>query len=115
MIIASFIPLAFPQAGGIFSIMVDWYAGLLGPIGIPLLLGLVYKHTTWRGAIASWAGGFIVWAIFKYGLKTPWTITTWVQLITSFVIFFLEPIITRKIAKISTEEIKRIEKFFEGL
>jgi len=115
MIIASFIPLAFPQAGGIFNIMVDWYAGLLGPIGIPLLLGLVYKHTTWRGAIASWAGGFIVWAIFKYGLKTPWTITTWAELITSFVIFFFEPIITRKIAKISTEEIKRIEKFFEGL
>jgi SSS family solute:Na+ symporter len=115
MIIASFIPLVLPQAGGIFNIMVDWYAGLLGPIGIPLLLGLVYKYTTWRGAIASWAGGFIVWAIFKYGLKTPWTITTWAELITSFVIFFLEPMITRKIAKIGIEEIKRIEEFFEGL
>jgi len=111
MVIASFIPLAFPQAGGIFDIMVRWYAGLLGPIGIPLLLGLVYKRTTWRGALASWAGGFIVWAIFSYGLKTPWTITTWAQLITSFAVFFLEPMITRK----SPEEIKKIEKFFEGL
>jgi len=110
-LITIWVALVAPQLGPAFNVMVTWYAGLLGPISIPLLLGLLFKGTSWRGAIASWAGGFIVWAIFNFGLRTPWTITTGCQLLTSFAIFFLEPLIVRK----SPDEEKRIAELFEAL
>ena len=105
------VALVAPQLGGAFQAMVKWYAGLLGPISIPLLFGLLYRGTSWRGALASWAGGFTVWAILNFGLHTPWEITTGCQLLTSFVIFFLEPLIVKK----SVDEERRVTDLFEVL
>ncbi|MEM2220222.1 MAG: hypothetical protein QXG40_00355 [Ignisphaera sp.] len=107
------VALAFiaPSLGPAFSVMVTWYAGLLGPVAVPLLLGLMYGRTTWRGALASWAGGFIVWAVLNFIVRTPWTITTGAQLLTSFGLFFLESLVTKP----GPEEKERIDNLFKIL
>ena len=92
------------QLGGAFKAMMDWYAAILGPVAVPLLFGMLNRRTTWRGALAAWAGGFLTFLLLKYGLDTPillnyglvpWTVSTGGSLLVTFAIFFGEGYITR--------------------
>ncbi|MGD8236924.1 MAG: Na+:solute symporter [Armatimonadota bacterium] len=97
-----------PALGGAFSAMIEWYGAVLGPVSIPLLFGMVLRRTTWRGALLSWAGGFVTFVAFKYWLvdllwvnlfgMTPadagthaqaiaWCIYTGAELFVAFAIF----------------------------
>ncbi len=93
---------------GAFNAMIEWYAAILGPISVPLLFGLVYKKATWKGAIASWALGFVSFVVVKYGYaaitnsETPFAIYTGVELLVSFSAFFLDGFISKP-----SQEIKK--------
>jgi len=100
--------LATPHLGGAFKAMMDWYAALLGPISIPLLFGMVWRRTTWRGAVAAWLGGFLTFALCKYGLKTSWTIYTGAELAVAFGIFFAEGFLFRQ----TSQEAERVKALF---
>lgn len=54
--------------GGILSLLIVWFGALVGPISIPMLLGLLpaFKHSGSKAAIVSWAGGIITFIIVKY-------------------------------------------------
>ncbi len=83
------------EMGGAFKAMMDWYAAVLGPVSIPLLFGMLNRRTTWRGALAAWAGGFLTFILLKYGLGASWTVFTGGELLVTFAIFFGEGYITR--------------------
>ncbi|QDO95182.1 Na+:solute symporter [Formosa sediminum] len=53
--------------GGIFGLIVTWFAALLGPISIPVILGLlpVFKHSGSIAAIVSIIGGLSVFILLK--------------------------------------------------
>ncbi|MFQ5808279.1 MAG: Na+:solute symporter [Armatimonadota bacterium] len=57
-----------PALGGAFTAMIEWYGAVLGPVSIPLLFGMLLRRTTWRGALLSWAGGFVTFVLCKYWL-----------------------------------------------
>lgn len=53
--------------GGIFGLIVTWFAALLGPISVPMILGLlpVFKKSGSTAAIGSIVGGLIVFISLK--------------------------------------------------
>jgi Na+/proline symporter len=76
--------------GVVLKIVVDLVAATMGPISIPLMLGLLpwFRRSGSRAAIASWAIGLIVWAIVKWGIgSTDTTLVVALPLATSFVVY----------------------------
>lgn len=118
--------LATESLGGAFKAMIDWYAAVLGPVSIPLLFGMLFSRTTWRGALLSWAGGFATFLLFKYWAtealcialsgQAPddalaWTLTTGAELLVAFAVFFLEGVFSEQ----TPEEKERVANLFERL
>ena len=58
--------------GGVASLILSWFAALLGPTAIPLLLGLfpMFKHCDAKSAICSTLAGFLVFVLSKMGVLT---------------------------------------------
>lgn len=56
--------------GGVLGLIISWFGALVGPVSIPMLLGLLpaFKHSNSAAAISSVAAGFITFVVFKYGL-----------------------------------------------
>ena len=103
------------QLQGAFTAIIEWYAAILGPVSIPLLLGMLYRKTTWRGAMASWFFGFSTFIFFKYGwpaitgYATSFALYTGMELLVSFSVFMLEG----KFGKFSKQEQAQVDDFFE--
>lgn len=53
--------------GGVFGLIVSWFASLLGPIAIPMILGLlpVFKNNGSISALISIIGGLLAFAVTK--------------------------------------------------
>ncbi|MBK7105572.1 MAG: Na+:solute symporter [Ignavibacteriae bacterium] len=102
---------------GAFNTMVEWYAAILGPISIPLLFGMIFRKPTWRGAIYSWASGFIAFVLVKFiipmftGIQTEFAHYTGAELLVSFTVFYFEG----KINKQTPEEIQSVNRLFERI
>ncbi len=102
---------------GAFNAMVEWYAAILGPVSVPLLFGMVYKRATWRGAIGSWALGFITFIVVKYGyaaitgVQTPFALYTGAELMVSFSVFFLDGFINKQ----TPVEKQRVDELFRQI
>ncbi|WP_246486139.1 sodium:solute symporter family transporter [Kribbella qitaiheensis] len=76
--------------GVVLKIVVDLVAATMGPIAIPLMLGLLpwFRRSGSRAAIASWAIGLIVWTVVKWGLgSTDTTLVVALPLVTSLVVY----------------------------
>ena len=76
--------------GVVLKIVVDLVAATMGPISIPLMLGLLpwFRRCGARAAIASWAAGLIVWAIVKWGIgSTDTTLVVALPLATSLLVY----------------------------
>ena len=53
--------------GGVFGLIVSWFASLLGPIAIPMILGLlpIFKRCGSKAALVSIFGGLLAFVITK--------------------------------------------------
>lgn len=54
--------------GGVFGLIISWFAALLGPIAIPMILGLLpfFKKSDGRVAIISIVGGLCFFVMLKF-------------------------------------------------
>lgn len=54
--------------GGVLGLLIAWFGGLVGPIAIPMLLGLLplFRRCGPAAAIISWAAGLAVFVITKF-------------------------------------------------
>lgn len=77
------------QLGGVTGLILTWFAALLGPTAIPLLLGLMpqFKYADAKAAIASMIGGLGVFVLTKMGLQLEADVALIAPLATSFIIF----------------------------
>lgn len=98
-----------PTLGGAFKGMMDWYAAILGPVSVPLLLGMLNGRTTWRGALAAWAAGFATFLLLKYGAGASWTVYTGAELLVTFGVFLGEGYI----GKMTSEERERVDELMD--
>ncbi|MGW5358774.1 sodium:solute symporter family protein [Actinopolymorpha pittospori] len=64
------IALASDSFGGVLGLIVLWFGALVGPIAIPMLLGMLpaFRRCGPTAAIVSWAVGLVVFALVKYPL-----------------------------------------------
>ena len=79
----------------VFSLTVKLFGGLLSPIAIPLMLGMIWKRPTARGAILSFIGGVITYFIMiQY--TDRFEIYTGVELLVALTIYFGEGYIGKR-------------------
>lgn len=88
--VSMLIAIATNGEGVVLKIVVDLVAATMGPIAIPLMLGLLpwFRRSGSRAALVSWAVGLIVWVIVKYGFdSTDQTLVVALPLATSLVVY----------------------------
>lgn len=88
-ILTILIALFSKQLGGVTGMILSWFAALLGPTAVPLLLGLVpaFRHADAKAAIVSMLGGFGVFILTKAGVTFQADIALIAPLLTSFVLY----------------------------
>ena len=94
-----------------FDAMLKWYAALLGPVSIPLLFGMLWPRSTWRGAVASWVFGFAAFVILKYACGASFIVYTGGELAVSLAAFLGEGFLFRH----TPEEQARVDSLFARL
>ncbi|MET9310635.1 sodium:solute symporter family protein [Kribbella sp. NPDC003505] len=88
--VSMLIAIATNGEGVVLKIVVDLVAATMGPIAIPLMLGLLpwLRRSGSRAALASWAIGLFTWTIVKYGVgSTDTTLVVALPLATSLVVY----------------------------
>ncbi len=75
--------------GGIFGLIVTWFAALLGPISVPMILGLLpaFKKRGSLAAIASIVGGLVVFIILKLVDEKPLALEMGAPILASLILF----------------------------
>lgn len=84
--------------GGVLGLIVAWFGALVGPISIPMILGLLpaFRHCDARAAIISILGGFIGFIVVNYGMDAPESIELLTPIGVSFILFALVGWLSRK-------------------
>jgi SSS family solute:Na+ symporter len=112
---------------GLFEVMVTVFGLFVGPMLIPMLLGLLVRRVTWRGAAAGIIVGFICGlSLFFYKTfvlaKRPEIDANWLRynfealtILTNFVVTLAAIAIVSLIERVSSKERAGIDKFFERL
>ena len=69
------IALSADSFGGVLGLLILWFGALVGPIAIPMLLGLLpaFRRCGSVAALTSWAVGLAVFAVTKYVLAAQIT------------------------------------------
>jgi solute:Na+ symporter, SSS family len=78
------IALTADSFGGVLGLIILWFGALVGPIAIPMLLGMLptFRRCGPVAALVSWATGLVVFALVKYvfvdqikALHPDWTMS----------------------------------------
>ncbi|RQO49963.1 Na+:solute symporter [Variovorax sp. KBW07] len=78
------IALVADKFGGVLGLIILWFGALVGPIAIPMLLGMLpaFRRCGPTAALTSWATGLVVFVLVKYvfadqikALNPDWTTT----------------------------------------
>jgi SSS family solute:Na+ symporter len=94
------IALTADSFGGVLGLIILWFGALVGPIAIPMLLGMLpaFRRCGPTAALTSWAAGLIVFVLVKYvfadaikALNPDWTtsITVAGPVLCSLAVFIL--------------------------
>lgn len=64
------IALTSDSFGGVLGLLITWFGALVGPVAIPMLLGMLkqFRRCGSVAALGSWVAGLVVFAITKYVL-----------------------------------------------
>lgn len=84
--------------GGVIGLVIAWFGALVGPISIPMILGLLpaFRHCDSRAAITSILGGFVGFIVVNYTLDVAQAIEIVTPIGVSFILFSLFGWLSRK-------------------
>lgn len=93
--------------GGVIGLVVSWFAALLGPISIPMILGLLppFKNSGSTAALLSILGGFVAFILTKLYMHQNLALEIAAPIATSLVIFVLIGLLSRKKTSKSVENL----------
>ena len=94
----------------VFNYTVKLFGGLLPPIAIPLMFGMIFKRPTARGAILALVGGFITYLILTQ-YSSRFEICAGGEMLVSLILYFGEGYICKR----SDEKEKEVEEVFERI
>ena len=77
--------------GGVLSLLIVWFGGLVGPISIPMLLGLLpaFRRSGSAAALVSWAVGVATFFCVKFVLSDVSTATQVAAPVMSSLVLFV--------------------------
>jgi solute:Na+ symporter, SSS family len=75
--------------GGVLGLILVWFGALVGPISIPMLLGLLpaFRYSNSTAAIVSWLAGLLTFAFVKYGINAGTAGTVASPVLVSAILF----------------------------
>lgn len=75
--------------GGVLGLIISWFGALIGPISIPMLLGLfpIFRHSDSKAAITSILSGLVMFVITKYFVDWPLSLEIGSPVLVSGVIY----------------------------
>jgi len=75
--------------GGILGLIISWFAALIGPVSVPMILGLlpVYRHADSRAAIGSILAGFVAFVLTNYPVEASLGLRVLTPIATSILVF----------------------------
>ncbi len=93
--------------GGVFGLIISWFGALVGPIAIPMLLGLLrpFHNSGPISAIASIVGGLLTFIATKYIIDTSQVIEIASPVLISFAIYASLGLILKEGSKLGVDEI----------
>ncbi|MFD1414547.1 sodium:solute symporter family protein [Oceanobacillus jeddahense] len=74
--------------GGVIGLIIEWFGALIGPISVPMILGLLpaFKHSNEKAAISSVFAGLLTFIITKI-ITVPLSISVGAPVIVSLIVF----------------------------
>ncbi|CAN5188036.1 Na+:solute symporter [soil metagenome] len=83
--------------GGILGLIISWFAALLGPVSVPMLLGLLpaFSHADSKAAIVSIILGFAGFIIFRYFISSTQVVQIASPVVITFLVYLSMQIINR--------------------
>ena len=74
--------------GGVIGLIIEWFGALIGPISVPMVLGLLpmFKHSNEKAAISSVFAGLLTFVLTKV-ITVPLSISVGAPVIVSLVVF----------------------------
>lgn len=100
--------------GGVAGMILAWFAALLGPTAIPLLLGLfpAFKHSDGKAAILSTLGGFLVFVFTKAGvLKLPPDFALIMPTLVAFAVYCIVGFVNKASGKKVSDEVETMLRY----
>jgi SSS family transporter len=75
--------------GGVLGLIISWFAAIVGPISIPMILGLLpqFRHCDSKAAIISIIGGLISFIVVKYLIVSIQVVQIATPFVVSFILF----------------------------
>ncbi|GKV66577.1 MULTISPECIES: sodium:solute symporter family protein [Sporosarcina] len=75
--------------GGVLGLIISWFGALIGPISIPMLLGLFpqFKHSDSKAAISSILAGLLMFVLTKYAFTLPLSLSVGSPVLVSGIVF----------------------------
>lgn len=89
MAITLMIGIEAERFGGVLGLIIAWFGALIGPVSVPMVLGLLppFKHANATAAIVSIFAGFGAFVFVTYGLDAGIDLRTLVPVSTSIAVF----------------------------
>lgn len=74
--------------GGVIGLIIEWFGALVGPISVPMILGLlpVFKYSNETAAISSVFAGLLTFVVTKF-IDIPLSISVGAPVIVSLIVF----------------------------
>lgn len=75
--------------GGVFGLIISWFAALIGTIAIPMILGLLpmFKRSGSTAAIVSIIGGLVAFVVLKFASDISLAMEVGTPMLTSLVLY----------------------------
>ncbi len=93
--------------GGVLGLLISWFAALMGPVSIPMMLGLLpaFRRMDHRAALLSIGAGFITFVITKFIVDVPLAAEIGSPVLVTFIVYCLTGLLLgQKDAKKPTDE-----------
>jgi SSS family solute:Na+ symporter len=96
--------------GGVLNLLVVWFAALVGPTAVPMILGLLpaFRRSGASAAISSWVVGIATFAVIRYGMAPSMTVTLAAPVAASTAVFIAVGLLSR--SRATSEPLTRLFK-----
>ncbi|MFB4159562.1 sodium:solute symporter family protein [Geomicrobium sp. JSM 1781026] len=111
------------QFGGVFGLIIEWFGALIGPISVPMILGLVpaFRYCNSKAAIASVIAGLSMFVVTKI-VDVPLSLAVGSPVVTSLIVFIGLGILSRnqpikpEVAELlNTKSVKHSDSYSKSL